>query len=75
MELLIIIVVLGIAAASLTMLSTRSAELSASVARSASHGLANALLEEVKAMPFTYCDPNDANAGTAPQCGWLRRPT
>ena len=27
--------------------------------------LANALLEEVKAMPFTYCDPNDANAGVA----------
>ena len=65
-ELLIIIVVLGIAAASLTMLSTRSAELSASALRDQqAMALANALLEEVKAMPFTYCDPNDANAGTA----------
>jgi len=27
--------------------------------------IAEAYLEEVLAMPFTYCDPDDANAGTA----------
>lgn len=65
-ELLIIIVVLGIAGATLTVVSTRSAELSAASLRDQqAMALANALLEEVKAMPFTYCDPNDANAGNA----------
>lgn len=65
-ELLIIIVVLGIAGATLTVVSTRSAELSAASLRDQqAMALANALLEEVKAMPFTYCDPNDANAGLA----------
>ena len=27
--------------------------------------IAESLLEEVELMPFTYCDPNDANASTA----------
>jgi len=31
--------------------------------------IAEAYLEEVLAMPFTYCDPDDANAGTAESTG------
>jgi MSHA pilin protein MshD len=31
--------------------------------------IAEAYLEEVLAMPFTYCDPDDANAGTAQSTG------
>ena len=66
-ELLVIIVVLGIAGATLTIVSTRSAEMSARLLRDQQAlSLANAILAEVKSMPFTYCDPNDAvNAGTA----------
>ncbi|MBI3938383.1 MAG: type II secretion system protein [Betaproteobacteria bacterium] len=31
--------------------------------------IAEALLEEVQLMPFTYCDPDDANAATAVNAG------
>lgn len=66
-ELMVIIVVLGIAAATLTTVSMRSAELSAGMLREQQAlSLANAILSEVTAMPYTYCDPNDvANSTTA----------
>lgn len=65
-ELLIIIVVLGIAGATLTVVSTRGAEMSARMLRDQQAlSLATAVLAEVKSMPFTYCDPNDANYLTA----------
>lgn len=65
-ELLVVIVVLGIAASTLTMVASRSAELSASNLREQQAlTLANAVLDEVRAMPFTFCDPNATNAGTA----------
>lgn len=65
-ELLVVIVVLGIAASTLTMVASRSSELSASnLGEQQALTLANAVLDEVRAMPFTFCDPNATNAGTA----------
>lgn len=65
-ELLLIIVVLGIAAGSLTLLSVRSAELSSNLLRQEqATTLAYAMLEEIRNMPFTYCDPGDPAALTA----------
>ena len=65
-ELLIAIVVIGIAAVTLTQMSMRSGELSARLLRDQQKlALANSLLAEVRQMPFSYCDPNDANFGTA----------
>lgn len=65
-EMLMIIVVLGIAAGSMTVLSVRSAELSSNLLRQEqAMTLAQALLDEVRTMPFTFCDPNDPAATTA----------
>lgn len=74
-ELLVVIVVLGIAAGTLTMVSTRSAELSAQMLHEQQAlTLANALLDEVVAMPFTYCDPNDGAAATATSAAGCSQP-
>lgn len=78
-ELLIIIVVLGIAGATLTMVSARSAQLSASMLREQqAFALANAMLDEIVAMPFTACDPSPSscaapeNAAPGPEAGEAR---
>ncbi len=78
-ELLIIIVVLGIAGATLTMVSARSAQLSASMLREQqAFALANAMLDEIVAMPFTPCDPTPSscaapeNAAPGPEAGEAR---
>ena len=69
-ELMVIIVVLGIAAATLTTVSVRSAEMSASMlVEQQALMVANSMLDEVRAMPFTYCDLNSANVGTAANQG------
>ncbi|MGE5452269.1 MAG: type IV pilus modification PilV family protein [Acidobacteriota bacterium] len=69
-ELMVIIVVLGIAAATLTTASVRSAEMSASMlVEQQALMVANSMLDEVRAMPFTYCDLNSANVGTAANQG------
>lgn len=69
-ELLVVIVVLGIAGTTLTMVSTRSSEMSARMLREQQAlALATALLNEVRQMPFTWCDPTDANAATATSAG------
>lgn len=72
-EMLMIIVVLGIAAGSMSLLSVRSAELSANLLRQEqAMTLAQAMLEEVRQMPFTLCDPNDPavfSAVNAAACG------
>ena len=65
-ELLVVIVVLGIAAATLTTVAVRSAAESARLVRDQQKlAVASALLDEVRQMPFTYCDPNDAAYATA----------
>ncbi|TAL24888.1 MAG: type II secretion system protein [Aquabacterium sp.] len=73
MELLLIIIVLGIAAGSVMNVATRSGTISAEMLREQQMlAVASSLLDEVNSMPFTYCDPDDANAPTAPSpagCG------
>lgn len=67
-EVLVVIVVIGIAAVTLTMVSARSSTLSATMLREQqAFNLASTLLEEVKRLPFTYCDPDldSAHAPTA----------
>ena len=68
-ELMVIIVVLGIAAATLTTVSVRSAEMSASMlVEQQALMVANSMLDEVRAMPFTYCDPSDSAVSNGPPC-------
>jgi MSHA pilin protein MshD len=58
-ELLVVIVVLGIAATSLMAASGRSSVQSAQMMREQQMlNVATALIDEVKGMPFTYCDPD-----------------
>lgn len=65
-EVLIVIVVIGVAAVALTQLSMRGSTMSSQMMRSQqARALATALLNEVESMPFTYCDPNDGAAGMA----------
>lgn len=79
-ELLLVIVILGIAAATLTVVSARSAEMSASVIKQQqARTLADGMLEEIKAMPFTYCEPSQdlphvSNAAAAADCAVLEVP-
>lgn len=61
-----VIVLVGVVAGGLMSLSGRLATQSAEAMRTRQAlTLAQALLDEVRHMPFTYCDPNDANALTA----------
>ena len=63
---MLVIVVLGTVAGALTTLSGRLASQSAEALKARqAYAVAQALLDEIRAMPFTYCDPNDAQAATA----------
>jgi MSHA pilin protein MshD len=65
-DVLVLIVLLGTVAGSMTVLFSRLAAQSAQTLRAQQAlALALALLEEVRAMPMSYCDPQDANAATA----------
>ncbi|SFM22545.1 type IV pilus modification PilV family protein [Rugamonas rubra] len=65
-ELIIFIVVMGIAAAGIMQVFNLSTKASADpVRRKQALLLAEALLEEIELARFTYCDPTDANAATA----------
>ena len=65
-DVLVLIVLLGTVAGSLTVLFSRLAAQSSSTARARqSLALAQSLLAEVRMMPFTYCDPQDARAALA----------
>ncbi|MDE2593083.1 MAG: prepilin-type N-terminal cleavage/methylation domain-containing protein [Burkholderiales bacterium] len=71
-ELLLVIVVLGIAASTLMVVSTQSAAMSSSIMRQQqARSLAEGLLEEIQAMPFTYCEPSQDvfGAGNAANVG------
>ena len=65
-ELLIFIVIVGIAATAILgvfgSLTRNSASL---LPDKQAQAIAASMLEEVLAQPFTFCDPNDANASTA----------
>lgn len=65
-ELLVFIVVVGIAVTGVLSVYSLNARTSADpVVRKQALAIAESLLEEVLARPYTYCDPDDANAETA----------
>jgi MSHA pilin protein MshD len=65
-DVLLVIVLLGVVASALMTLSGKLASESAAALRTRQTlAIAQALLTEVSHMPFTFCDPNDANALTA----------
>ena len=65
-DVLVLIVLVGTLAGSLTVLFSRLSVQSAQTLRAQQAlTLAQSLLDEVRAMPMTYCDPNDAQATTA----------
>ena len=68
-DVLLVIVLLGIVAAALTTSSARLAAQSSQTLKSRQAlAFAQGLLEEVRHMPFTYCDP-PATAANAAACG------
>src|SRR4249920_3200762 len=65
-DVLVLIVLVGTVAGSLTVLFSRLSAQSAQTLRAQQAlTLAMSLLDEVRAMPMTYCDPQDARATTA----------
>ncbi|WP_317205626.1 prepilin-type N-terminal cleavage/methylation domain-containing protein [Janthinobacterium sp.] len=65
-ELIMFMVIIGIAVGGLTMVMSRSVAGSADpLARKQALLIAEALLEEVELAGFSYCDPSDAQAQTA----------
>lgn len=65
-EVIVFIVVVGIAlAAVFSAFNAMTAASADPQVRKQVLAIAESLMEEVQLMPFTYCDPNDANAATA----------
>lgn len=65
-ELLVFIVVVGIAVSGVLSVYSLNARSSADpMVQKQALAIAESLLEEVLAKPYTYCDPDDANAETA----------
>lgn len=65
-ELLVFIVVVGIAVTGVLSVYSLNTRASADpMVRKQALAIAESLLEEVLAKPYTYCDPDDANAETA----------
>jgi MSHA pilin protein MshD len=65
-ELVMFIVLMGIAFGALMLALSQLTRTSADpLASKQSLAIAEALLDEIELMPFTYCDPDDANASTA----------
>ena len=65
-ELIMFIVIVGAALAGILQVMSLTTVHSADVMlRKQSLAIASSLLEEVELMPFTYCDPDDANAASA----------
>jgi MSHA pilin protein MshD len=65
-ELVVFIAVVGVAVAGVLAAITTATRGSADpMIQKQALAIAEAVLEEVQLQPFTYCDPDDANAGTA----------
>lgn len=65
-ELIVFIVIVGVALAGvLTVLNHTTRHSADPMLRKQALTIAEALLEEVTLQPFTWCDPDDANAATA----------
>lgn len=66
-ETILFIVIIGIAAGAILMVFANTTRMSADpLIRKQALAIAESLLKEIRLMPFTYCDPDDANATTAP---------
>lgn len=69
-ELIIFIVIVSIAVTGILLVMNKVTAHSAdALIHKQSLAIAESLLEEVELMPFTYCDPDDANAATASGVG------
>ena len=65
-ELIMFIMIIGIALSGVLLAMDQITSHSAdSMARKQALAIAKSLLEEVESMPYTYCDPDDANATSA----------
>ena len=65
-ELVLFIIVVGVGVAGILLVYTNTVRYSADpVVRKQMLAVAEAMLEESALMPFTFCDPDDANAATA----------
>jgi MSHA pilin protein MshD len=65
-ELIVFIVIVGIAVAGILLALNLSTRASADpLTQKQALGIAEAVLEEVQLQAFTYCDPDDANVATA----------
>jgi MSHA pilin protein MshD len=65
-EAVVFIVVIGVGLAGAIMaISTATQDSVDPLIRKQALAIAEALLDEIESMPFTYCDPTDANATTA----------
>ena len=65
-ELILFIIIVGVAVAGLLLVFSVTTRASADpLIQKQMLAIAEALMEEVQAKPFTYCDPDDANAATA----------
>ncbi len=66
LELIMFIIIVGIGVAGLLLVfNTTLAKSADPMIQKQMLAIAEALLEEVEAKPFTYCDPDDANAASA----------
>lgn len=65
-EVIMFIVIVGVAAGGILMVFANTSRASADpLIRKQALAIAESLIEEVRQMPFTFCDPDDANASTA----------
>lgn len=65
-ELIMFVVIVGVAVVGVLSIFNIATQKSADpAARKQLQAIAEAMLQEVQLMPFTYCDPDDANAATA----------
>ncbi|MFA7293127.1 MAG: type II secretion system protein [Rhodocyclaceae bacterium] len=65
-EVIMFIVIVGVAAGGILMVFANTTRASADpLIRKQALAIAESLLEEIRLQPFTFCDPDDANAATA----------
>ncbi len=65
-EVIMFIVIVGVAAGGILMVFANTSRASADpLIRKQALAIAESLMEELRQMPFTFCDPDDANASTA----------
>ena len=69
------IVIVGVAAGGILMVFANTTRASADpLIRKQALAIAESLLEEIRLMPFTFCDPDDANASTLYRMAFIGMP-